>query len=718
MSAIGTSPWSQALAGRRLHLAALVLIAASHFAIAAYWQPSTDTFPIDDPYIHLVYGANFAAGEGFAFNRGEPSMGTSSPLWTVVVAAVTVLSANVIGALSALGSLLFLASAVLLYLLVFHVLAREGEPPERAATTAVLGALVLSTSGNALWISFSGMETPLVLAAMLLAGLLDVRSARPWWLGLALAVAVLTRLEGLYLIGALLVGRIAIRQRIELRALSSFAIPLSAFAAFCAYSWHAVGALLPTTVGGKKATYVSGDLDPVQALSFVGDYFSFLSHEPAYLPLMAALLGYGGYVCVRVGQSLMHGEAMRFGTAELLSVWALAHLGSFALLFRSLLHYGRYFVVLMPAAVVVSALLAHRAASSLAGGRYRFAPAGILALLLVLNAADLPDWKALYHHDLRHIRETYVASAKWVRDNTPEDSVVAVYDIGAVKYYSGRRIVDLFGLLDERLHPLLRKRDASEYLRASGADYVLYLQSPNAEHHTRVYLAEYGRDFLLEQRFVEAFRSIPYPQPTVTQSFEISAYEIRAWHRANPEGRRRQFVVGGAIPESADLAGGQFGESLELVGVEIDAERQRRGYALRRVLRVQTLGFRITLYWRVLDGPQRLPEAELSFVDPRTGHVWLSARHVIAHGRVDGLVKAGEVVREPHYVWLPIDVPNIDLAVRMRAYPRRSQTTLRVGPTAETAVTIATLRVMAPEPVAVRAPPSHASAALVRSKRP
>jgi len=39
----------------------------------------------DDAYIYLRYAKNISAGHGWSFNPGEPSYGTTSPLWTLIL---------------------------------------------------------------------------------------------------------------------------------------------------------------------------------------------------------------------------------------------------------------------------------------------------------------------------------------------------------------------------------------------------------------------------------------------------------------------------------------------------------------------------------------------------------------------------------------------------------------------------------------------------------
>ena len=39
----------------------------------------------DDPLITLTYAKNIAAGNGFVFNHGDPVLGTTAPLFALIV---------------------------------------------------------------------------------------------------------------------------------------------------------------------------------------------------------------------------------------------------------------------------------------------------------------------------------------------------------------------------------------------------------------------------------------------------------------------------------------------------------------------------------------------------------------------------------------------------------------------------------------------------------
>jgi hypothetical protein len=52
--------------------------------------------PFDDTYITFRYSLNLASGHGFVYNLGEHVLGTTTPLWTLVLArALAVLGAPI-----------------------------------------------------------------------------------------------------------------------------------------------------------------------------------------------------------------------------------------------------------------------------------------------------------------------------------------------------------------------------------------------------------------------------------------------------------------------------------------------------------------------------------------------------------------------------------------------------------------------------------------------
>src|SRR5262249_52274428 len=70
--------------------------------------------------------------------------------------------------------------------------------------------------------------------------------------------------------------------------------------------------------------------------------------------------------------------------------------------------------------------------------------------------------------------ETYKRSGLWLRAHTPPDTTVAYYEVGALGYFSDRRVLDLFGIVSPELLPDVRRGDFSTALLDHPPDYALY----------------------------------------------------------------------------------------------------------------------------------------------------------------------------------------------------------------------------------------------------
>jgi hypothetical protein len=72
----------------------------------------------------------------------------------------------------------------------------------------------------------------------------------------------------------------------------------------------------------------------------------------------------------------------------------------------------------------------------------------LVVLALALQFAKQTFYEeTAYRDSCRYITERQVKIALWIRDHLPQDAVVATHDIGAIAYYSQRRIVDMVGLV-------------------------------------------------------------------------------------------------------------------------------------------------------------------------------------------------------------------------------------------------------------------------------
>ena len=79
-----------------------------------------------------------------------------------------------------------------------------------------------------------------------------------------------------------------------------------------------------------------------------------------------------------------------------------------------------------------------------------------------------------YAQDVRFIESEMVATAQWIAVNTPVDSLVAAHDIGALGYFSHRRLLDLAGLVSPEVIPFIRDQNQlALFLDNQGANYLV-----------------------------------------------------------------------------------------------------------------------------------------------------------------------------------------------------------------------------------------------------
>ncbi|HSP87622.1 MAG TPA: tetratricopeptide repeat protein, partial [Ignavibacteriaceae bacterium] len=80
-----------------------------------------------------------------------------------------------------------------------------------------------------------------------------------------------------------------------------------------------------------------------------------------------------------------------------------------------------------------------------------------------------------YHND-RH-----VSAGRWLKENTNESDVIATHDVGAIAFYSERKIIDMAGLITPELIAQINQRSYSEYLNnylaKNKVEYVVTLKN-------------------------------------------------------------------------------------------------------------------------------------------------------------------------------------------------------------------------------------------------
>lgn len=412
-------------------------------------------FPLDDAWIHQTYARNLGLYGEWSFRLGRVSAGSTSPLWSLLLALGYVLRVPPLVWAFGLGWLLLWALGVIGWRWATLVEARYP-----------LGVgLLLVGSWQMVWAAVSGMETLLaVVLATLVLGMLATHRNRWFTLGALVALGAWIRPDLLTLLGPVLVS-IGLARPAGVQKIYNFMCFLGGFLPlfllYLGFNRWVGGTWLPNTFYAKQAEYAI--LYEVPLLQ------RFLEQ--------VALLLVGGGVLLLPGVVLWGGVlARRRAWAGLTGlVWVLGYLGIFALRLPVTYQHGRYAMPAMAVFWVFGALGCLFGWAWLRGrrwGRVIGAVWGISTVLVMLLFFGLGA--QAYGQDVAVIETEMVAVAQFLAHEVPPDALLAVHDIGAVGYFAPQPMLDLAGLVSPEVVPFLRDEAAlARFLDARGAAYLV-----------------------------------------------------------------------------------------------------------------------------------------------------------------------------------------------------------------------------------------------------
>ena len=423
-----------------------VCVAAGLGLLALMWSAPgylvARGYPLDDAWIHAVYGRSLAREGQLAYNPGVPATGATSPLWSVVVAGAHLLWSSpeqVVVTVKIVGWALHVATAILISL------ALRGA----VVTLPVLtGAVLVAVHPDLTSASVSGMEVPLAAAFAVLL-LLAVRSGRlvPY-----LAIAFIAPLARPELALLSLTMPVAFYVRSNLRTLG---LMISATALGTAASFGLM-AIRNMAVSGRPlvATFYakagSGGLS-IPAAETMG-FDSVLAN----FPIADSSLLMGGAMVAGVGmlysRRVEAGERLA-GAGFVTAVMFCAV--SFALVRPTdpgALYYQRYVLPVLPLLVGSAPLLLSVGLKRVLQNRtaQAWVWSVLLGLMVLTMAVDGPGRYRQLENDARNIDDVQVALGKSLAGAASDESVWAL-DAGAVRYFGTPFVVDLLGLNTDAL---------------------------------------------------------------------------------------------------------------------------------------------------------------------------------------------------------------------------------------------------------------------------
>jgi hypothetical protein len=406
--------------GFPLPLVYLLAVSGGLFALFSAWA-------YDDPFITYRYAENLVRGLGFVYNPGERVLSTTTPLFTLLLAFLGLISPNFPVWANLIGAASLAAGGLLLW-----DLARSWQAP------AVGWAGLLLYPTFPLLVSTLGSETPLYLALCLGAFAFYGRG-RTLPAALCAALAVLARPDGV-LVAGLLAGDFLLknRGRISWREAALFSLILVGWAAF---AWLYFGSPLPVTLAAKQQ---QGEMAVSQRfapgfLTILGWY----ARLPYLLEAGLALVG-----CLFA--------ARRARTWLLFLAWPLLYFLAYSALGVS--RYYWYYAPLLPGFIAAVGLGIAAAGAGLRAGLRtrpgarlpaweRWGAFVLLGLLFLSQAQSLAELRV--QADRRY--PIYRAVGEWLESNTLPGDRVGALEVGIIGYYARRPMVDFAGLIQPEI---------------------------------------------------------------------------------------------------------------------------------------------------------------------------------------------------------------------------------------------------------------------------
>jgi hypothetical protein len=524
------------------HRECAIVIVLLLLAIAARSLPGPRS--VDDAYITFRYARNLIAGQGFVYNPGERVLGTTTPLYTLLLAGLALGTGwRDFPALALVVNALAGAASVGLLYALGRQLAGHRAP-------AAAAALLWAVAPYSVTFAAGGMETDLTVALLLAASYAHV-TGRTRAMAALSALALLARPDTATLLGLLWLDVALAQRRIPWR---EGLIMLAVLAPWLIFGTLTFGSPITGAIAAKSVTY---RLPPEAGLVRLIQHYSTPFFEDGLLGAPWRLIGFAVYmlVCGLSGLRMVR----RNQRAWPLVTYPYLYLAVFAaanpLLFRWYLSppLPFYFLLILAGLWTLADDLGTPVLGKLvdrdSGGQPANPPihhfTNLLlalftaaALTLTLNAWHLhPDHgpdrpapeMAWFELELLYAQAADVVLAR----AAPGDTLCAG-DIGVLGYRTGLHILDTIGLVTpEARHHYPADPDTYVINYAIPADLVLALD-PNYI----VILEVYGRRGLLpDPSFQARYRLVEKIETDIYGSDGMLIFERHPGSRAEPEGK-------------------------------------------------------------------------------------------------------------------------------------------------------------------------------------
>jgi len=414
-------------------------------------------FPLDDAWIHQTYARNLAENGRWSYTGESVSGGSTSPLWTMILS---------LGHLLKIGIPWTFILSAFIYILVVYFSTQiiiEIKPIQKK-WTLLLAAFVIIFDWHLLWAAASGMETIIFILGVVILIYLLLQESPVWlFVGILNGVLVWIRPDGLTLLGPsmfiLLLG--FLQQKWSWKQFVKFVVPfLFLFTLFMVFNFSISGELFPTTFYAKQAEYQSLLKSPLS---------SRILNEFIQIVTGSGILLLPGFIYVLF-------QGIKKFDWKMLSIilWILGYIIIYSLRLPVTYQHGRYMMPVIVPFLLVGITGIFSIFEKINKEKIRkLIATGWMGTIVIITFVFYFLGLQIYRSDVIIINKLLVDPAKWIQLNLSESEIIATHDIGAIGYFTKNPIVDLAGLINPEIIPIIN--DETEL--------VTYMKSKNVAYY-------------------------------------------------------------------------------------------------------------------------------------------------------------------------------------------------------------------------------------------
>ena len=460
----------------------LSVVLPYYFVSYAYSINHYNSFPLDDPWIHLQFAKNLAEFGSYSYYKNElVTAGSTSPLYTFILAAGFLITKNEMWLSYILGILFFSLSVFFFYKVCHDTFSKEN-------WLAIAASLILVLDKWLNFISVSGMETTLHIF-LIIACFYYYHRRNAVGFAVTLGLTFWTRPDAVAFIFAIMVDYFFLlylknkapkeNENINLFSKQDLmkigAIAGSILAVYFAMNLLISGSLLPNTYGAKVTYYSAEFRSRADFIKLeVWEYFTESAYILLIIPFAIALI-----------KILSDSSKLKYNRNLLavIFIFTLIFLYWYKLPYAH--RFGRYLMPVFPFYILLfvygtreffnwfSKYLSDK--NLINGLNILF----LTAAIIFFGSAYYKN-KETYQDQCRHIYIRQVVTAKWLNNNTPESAIIATHDVGAIAFYSDRKIIDIVGLINPQFIPKLNTKEfasfVKEELKKQNVSHVAFLK--------------------------------------------------------------------------------------------------------------------------------------------------------------------------------------------------------------------------------------------------